>query len=309
MIEPFHLLERQTWIAPMGVKFWDTSTGGHVGSGLRVTAYPGAHRLQATQAFPNRSGAYVLHRAWGMRGFELGVRGEPFPETAPPKQRYTIVVNDEERRYLPVRFEADLPTVGLFSWPITGERTPLDPPDGSVPLYTSIVRTAPAGMAVIRAELHEALDEVVNGKRVIRPASWTVLEARFNGHLLGRGIADEQGRIAFIFAYPPPQDSLSSGASSSVGSNATRIPLLKQQWPIQLQAFYQPTVLLSPVDPSIPKLNDIFAQSPANLFLDEAETEPLTEVSLRYGPSVFIPPGSSDPNPIPLSILFVSPTG
>jgi len=318
MIEPFQLLERQSWIAPMGVKFWDVSTGGHVSSGLRVTAYPGAHRLQATQALPNRSGAYVLHRAWGMRQFELGVRSGPFPETVPPRQRFTIVVNDEERRFLPVRFEAELPTVGLFRWPITRERTPLDPPDGSVPLYASTLRTAPAGMAVLRAELHEAVNEIVNGKHVTRPASWTMLEARFNGHLLGRGIADEQGRIALIFAYPPPQDPLSSGGGSPLGSGTTRIPLLKQQWAIQLQAFYQPTVLLSPVeprrdDPSIPKLDDIFAQSPANLFLDEAETEPLTEVSLRYGPTVFVPPGSgtaSSPlDPTPLSILFVSPTG
>jgi hypothetical protein len=314
MIEPFQLLERQSWIAPMGVKFWDVSTGGHVGSGLRVTAYPGAHRLQATQAFPNRSGAYVLHRAWGMRQFELGVGGGPFPETVPPRQLYTIVVNDDERRFLPVRFEADLPTVGLFKWTITGERTPLDPPDGSVPLYPSTLRTAPAGMAVLRAELHEALDEVINGQRVTKPAGWTMLEARFNGRLLGRGIADEQGRIALFFTYPPPQDPLSSGSGSPLGSSATRIPLLNQQWTLQLQAFYQP----APVEPrrdelSIPKLNDIFAQSPANLFLDEAETQPLTEVILRYGPAVFVPPASTSPNsplnPTPLSILFVSPTG
>lgn len=320
MIEPFQLLERQVWIAPMGVKFWDVSTGSHVTSGLRVTAYPGTHHLQATHAFPNRSGAYVLHRAWGMREFELGVRGGPFPETAPPTQRFTIVVNDEERRFLPVRFEADLPTVGLFRWTMSGERTPLDPPDGSVPLYTSIPRTAPAGMAVLRAELHETLDEVVNGVRVVRPARWAMLEARFDGRLLGRGIADERGRIVLIFAYPRPQNPISGSSGSPLTPGATRTPFLDQEWTIQLQAFYQPTVLLSPLSPieprsdlNIPKLNDIFAQSSANLFLDKEESEPLTEVSLSYGPKVFVPPGSataSSPlNPTPLSILFVSPTG
>ena len=104
-------------------------------------------------------------------------------------------------------------------------------------------------------------------------------------------------------------------------SGAAHTPLLKEQWTIQLQAFYQPTVLLSPLSPveprsddlSIPELNDIFAQSPANLFLDKEATEPLTEVSLKYGPKVFVPPGGATPgsplNPTPLSILFVSPTG
>ena len=36
---------------------------------------------------------------------------------------------------------------------------PLDPPYGSVPLYISTLRTDPAGMAVLRAELHEAPEE------------------------------------------------------------------------------------------------------------------------------------------------------
>jgi hypothetical protein len=174
-------------------------------------------------------------------------------------------------------------------------------------------------MAVIQAELYEGPDEIVNGVRIRRPASWAMLEARFNGRLLGRGIADEQGRIALVFAYPPPQDSISGSGGSPLSSGTARIPFLKQEWTIQLQAFYQPAVLLSPLSPleprsnelSIPELNDIFAQSPANLFLDKEETEPLTEVSLRYGPKVFVPPGAtaSPLNPTPLSILFVSPTG
>lgn len=316
MIEPFRLLERQTLIAPFGVKFWDVASGVHVSNGLQVLAYPGTHRLHSTPAFSNRSGsAYVLHHAWGMRKFELGLSNAPFPESPPASQRYTIVVNDENRRFLPVRFSADLPSAGIFRWPMGVQRTPLDPMDGSIPLYPSTLRAAPAGLAVLRAELHQSL----NGAR----ASWAMMEARFNGRLIGRGIADEQGRITLIFAYPPPQDPISSSVSSPPGNVTARLPFRKQEWTIQLSAFYEPTVLSLPLSPpsdsprrddlSVPELSDIFKQSPANLFLDEAKTVPLTEVQLRYGPKVFVSPGSaivsSPPNPIPLSILFVSPAG
>jgi hypothetical protein len=318
MIEPFRLLERQTLIAPLGVRFWDVATGVHVRNGLQVIAYPGTHYLHSTTASSNRSGsAYVFHRAWGLRKFELGISDAPFPESPPTSQRYKIGGHDENRRFLPVSFSADLPTAGVFQWPLAGPRTQLDPPDGSVPLYPSTLRSAPPGLAVLRAELYQSL----NGAR----ASWAMMEARFNGRLIGRGIADEQGRIALIFAYPPPQDSVGSSAISPPGSVRARLPFRNQEWTIQLQAFYEPAVLSLPLSPpgpsgsprrddlSVPELSDILKQSPANLFLDEAKTRPLTEVHLRYGPKVFVTPGSatvsSPPNPLPLSILFVSPAG
>ena len=322
MSEPFRLLERQTLVAPLGVKFWDVSTGAHVSNGLRVITYPEGHQLQYTQASPNRSGAYVLHHAWGLREFELGLRKAPFLESPPASQRYTIVVNDEKRRFLPVRFAANLPTAGFFKWSLTRPPTPFDPLDGSVPLYPSTLRTAPAGIAVLRAELYESRPEVKNGVRILRPARWAMMETRFNGRLLGRGIADEQGRIAVIFGYPPPPDSISFPGSPPVSGDTARVPFLKQEWTIQLQAYYKPNVLSSPPGPldsprrselNIPELSQIFAQSPASLFLADAETGPLTEVNLRYGPSVLVPPGSttvgSPLNPTPLSILFVSPAG
>jgi len=317
MIEPFRLLERQTSIAPLGVKFWDVSTGAHVSEGLQVIAYPDGHHLHFTKALPNRSGAYVLHHAWGLRPFELGLGNAPFPESPPATRRYTIVVNDENRRLLPVRFAADLPTVGFFRWSLTRPGTPFEPLDGSVPLYPSAARMFAAGTAVLRAELYESRPEIINGVRVLRPAAWAMMEARFNGRLLGRGIADEQGRIAVVFAYPPPRDSIRSSGSPPVNAVTARVPFLKQEWTIQLQAFYEPTVLspspgplVSPGREDLPELSRIFEQSPANLFLDDAETQPITDVNLRYGPDVLVPPAVGSPlDPTPLSILFVSPAG
>ena len=330
MIGPFQLLERQTLIAPLGVRFWDVATGAYVGDGLRVAAYAGDDRLHSTQASPNRSGTYVLHHASGLREFEMGVGNPPFTELLPARRRFTVEVSDEQRRFLPLKFEADLPYKGLFRWQTTPERAPLDPPPNSptVPLYSSILRAVPAGMAVLRAELYEAPSQEINDVRITKPAAWAMLEARSGGRLLSRGIADEQGRVALIFAYPAPHDSISSLSSSPPGAFIAGLPFLQQEWTIQLQAYYEPTALSSPPAPfsplqpsgfsskaetSVPNLSNILEQSPVNLFLDEAQTEPLTEVTLMYGPKVFVSPSisplSSPLNPVPLSILFISPAG
>ena len=328
MIGPFQLLERQMLIAPLGVRFWDVATGAYVGDGLRVVAYAGDDRLHSTQASPNRSGTYVLHHASGLCEFEMGVGNPPFTELLPARRRFTVEVSDAQRRFLPLKFEADLPYKGLFRWQTSSERTPLDPPPNSptVPLYSSTLRAAPAGMAVLRAELYEAPTQEINDVRITKPAAWAMLEVRSGGRLLSRGIADERGRLALIFAYPAPHDSISSFGSSPAGPFTAGLPFLKQEWTIQLQAYYEPTTLSSPPapfsppqplgslskgEPSIPNLRDILGQSPVSLFLDEAQTEPLMEVTLMYGPKVFVPqsiaPLSSPLNPMPLSILFVSP--
>ncbi len=38
------------------------------------------------------------------------------------------------------------------------------------------------------------------------PAAWALVEASYEGQVLGRGIADERGCVNLIFAYPPPVD-------------------------------------------------------------------------------------------------------
>jgi hypothetical protein len=329
MIEPFQLLERQMLIAPLGVKFWDVATGVYVSNGLNVRVYRDDDRLHSVQASPNGSGTYVLHHAPGLREFEMGVGNPQFTDTLPARQPFTIEVTDSERRFIPFKFEAGLPCKGLFDWQKTiTESLPLDPPPNnpSVPLYSATLRSAPPGMAVLRAELYESPAEEINDVRITRPAAWAMLEARSGGQLLARGIADEKGRIVLIFAYPAPHDSSSSFSTSPAGAFTAGLPFRQQEWTIQLEAFYEPSTLSSPPaslsplepsgssrqdEPSIPILSDILKQSPVNLFLDEAETEPLTEVMLSYGPKVFVPslgsPVGSPPNPRTLSVLFVSP--
>lgn len=325
MTEPFQSIERHTLNAPLGIKFWDVVTGAYVSNGLRVTAYPGDDQVHSTYASANRSGTYVLHSASGLREFELGVGNVPFTDVSPARRRFTITVKDEERRFLPMKLDADLPFKGLFKWENTMPGgVPLDlAVSPNVPLFSSILRTDPAGMAVLRIELYESPSPEINGVRIKKPAAWAMVEARYNGRLTGRGVADDKGRVAIIFAYPPPHDSISPFGSSPAGTFTAGVPFLQEEWTIELQAYYEPNVVSSPLSPParsaissdviIPNLRNILDQSSASLFLDDERTRPLTEVTLMYGPKVLVPPFSSPlsspVNPVPLSTLSVSPAG
>lgn len=313
MNESYQLLERQTLIAPLGVKFWDVATGAYICDGLKVTAYPDDDRLHSTPASPNRSGTYVLHHASGLRDFEMGVGNFPFTDLLPARRSFTVEVRDEQRRFLPLKFGADLPFKGLFKLP-AGLPSDLSVAPG-VPLFSSTLRTAPAGMALLRAELYETPSLQTNGVRTSKPAAWAMLEARTEGKFLGRGIADEHGRIVLVFAYPKPHDAISSTGGSPARPFTAGLPFLKQEWAIQLDAFYEPLPVPSSPNSaiSIPSLSDLVGQSSADLFLDEALTAPLTEVTLMYGPKVFVFPSDSQLGSplarVPLSTLFVRPAG
>ena len=327
---PFERLERLTLNAPLGVRFWDTALGTYVRGRLRVSVYPEGDPLRATEAVANRSGTYVLHHAAGLGDFEMGLLGTEFTETIPARSPFIVEVRDFEGRFLPVAFEAELPFKGLFRRSFAASASPLEPPDDfSIPLYSSISRSAPSGLAFLRAELYETAAAESDEGALMKPAAWAVLEAYATGAgagLLGRGIADEEGRVMLVFAYPPPRSSGSSSAGSAPGPFTAGLPFLDQQWPIELRAYYDGQGdVLSPPSPAsplastgargrgLPYLSRLLDQSPAALFLDQAQTEPLTQVTLMYGPRVYAPPAGSAAdsplNEIPLSILFITPAG
>ena len=112
----FRLMERQTILAPLGLRFRDAITGADVSEGLAVTVYPTANPSARTRAFPNRSGAYVLHRAPGLLDATHGAGDDAFWDNLTAKKTFTVEVFDQTRRYLPCTFQADLPARGLLAW-------------------------------------------------------------------------------------------------------------------------------------------------------------------------------------------------
>lgn len=317
MSNSFQLLERVVHVAPFGVRFRDAVTGLQVSEGLSVEAYPLEAALGRTRpedevfgrrrAFANRSGTQVLMGVPGLRSFELSDPGEDDWDASPPgASRFVFEVEDKMGRYLPFSFEARLPYRGLFVWdenPLPLE-SPLAPrPVDGVPLFSAPARVPPAGMAAVRAELW---DEAAKS-----PAAHALLEASFKGLLLGRGVADDEGRVALIFPYPPPARLPQTSPPNSPPSGSIP-PLTQQEWAIDLAARYGPVSSPPPYKPRFPDLLAILSQGPATLWRDAAKTEPLTAATLGYGRECFVRTEAASPVTSPLegaprAALFVTP--
>ncbi|HEV2801590.1 MAG TPA: hypothetical protein VGW12_13885 [Pyrinomonadaceae bacterium] len=303
---PVQVLEHFTLVAPLGLRFHDAATGELVGDGLNVTVYPIKNTLQRVEARANRSGTYVLHHAPGLREFERGAGDEEFWNNLPPTQTFVVEVIDQERRFQPFSFEAELPAPrGLFNWLSPVEPSP---PAGarSLPLYSAPARKVSSGMAVVRADLWDA--------QASAPAAWAVVEARLNNQLQARGMSDERGRLALIFPYPKPTDAPLSSPVASPPVNKN-VPLLEQTWELALTAGYAPedlaTAAKPPVIPDLRTTLDQLNAPPARLWADLAGQDELLSVTLKYGQELILKSQDSTnvSPPAPQSVLFITPAG
>lgn len=194
----FPVIEKLFLVAPLGLCFHDAATGERVSDGLKVAVYTASKTISRhrVNALLNRSGVYVLQKVYGLENFSHGAGDAEFWTNNPPNKLYVVVVYDVEKRFQPFQFTVKLPVKGIYQW----ESVPTASPNKnlpSIPLYSAPTRKVTGGMSVIRAELCQ-IDE--------SPASAAVLEARFNGTLAARGIADREGRVALIFPTLAPQN-------------------------------------------------------------------------------------------------------
>src|SRR5215471_15577417 len=203
------LLDRLTTVAPLGLRFQDASTGQVVGDGLTVSAYPLGHLNARRDLAPNRRGVFVLHDAPGLRQLMNGAGDDDYWNTLPPKKDFVIEVRDSQGRFLPFQFVAAIPNRGVYEWQDPLTASPLSTAR-SIPLYSAPTRTPPAGMAVIRADLWDP-----TGENTGSDAASAVLELYDNDRFVACGIADDKGRVAVMFPYPPPR---SFAPSSPPGS-------------------------------------------------------------------------------------------
>ena len=311
MATPFITLDRLTMVAPLGLRFHDATTGALVDDGLTIWAYPVGRPTAKQPAIVNRKGVYVLHHGYGLRERENGDGSRSYwDHPDPPNKDFVIEVTDLQRRFQPFQFTASLPFEGIFKWldsPLSTRTT--------VPLFPAPTQSVASGMAVIRADLWDA--------SIDAPAAWAVLEAFTAGKFLGRGVADESGRIAVIFSYPTPLSFAPvSPPGSPLGSPpvATSPPLTEQVWPLELRAFYTPDrPVVSPPDfieqvgPPLPDLRFTLTQPAATLWADAEQTEILSETNLRFGRELILksrPSPSSPPSPLSQtrdSVLFITP--
>jgi hypothetical protein len=321
MTTPVRVLERLTLTAPLGVIFHDAATGSRVGAGLDVSIYPRSNTSARAQMFPNPSGIYVLNRAPKLaRAFAFGAGDEAFWSSQPTPQTYVMEVVDLTRRFQPFSLEIDLPVRGIYNWVSPLEpSTPTSPPSASnapasIPLYSAPARTLPPGMAVVRADLRDASDEA---KRDV-PAAWAVVEARYEGHLIARGLADARGSLALIFPYPAPPTFTVASPVDSPPSSSHSLPLFEQKWDVTINAAYAGTASsassVATTPAAIPDLRSTLEQlnAPrARLWADAVGGAELSVVTLEYGRELVLKTQhavSSSP-PASQSALLITPAG
>jgi hypothetical protein len=305
-LAPLAVIERVTRVAPLGVRFWDAATRRYIVD-LTVAAVSLARPGRLLRLSVNPSGVYVLQGVPGLRDFEFGEGDEAFWSQMPPPVPYVLAVSDPQRRFLPFSVEVDVPTQGVFRWACGPQASPPEPGSSDIPLFSAMGRRAPEGLAAIYAELFDPLAD--------QPAAWAVLEIAYEGAVLGRGIADANGRVLVLVAYPPPVDFL---PLSPVSTGAAH---WQQEWTLGVRVGYAPDVfagvgsLGSPsVSPlpgrareGVPELCAALSQldlAPARVWRDAARTALLTEAALRFGHDLVL--RSSDAGKL-LPRLFVAP--
>lgn len=299
------VLDRLTSVAPLGLRFHDAATGGAVGDGLSVSAYPLGQPKAARVLSPNRSGVFILHHAPGLRTVENGTGDDDYWTNLPPKKDFVVEVRDDQNRFVSFQFVAALPNRGIYEWhePVAGSPPS---PAKSVPLYSSPARATSSGLAVVRADLWDP----TRGPRGSE-AAFAVLELYDNDRFVARGIADQKGHVALMFPYPAPIRFAPSSPISPLGSppRAAGPALTDQVWTFRVRALY---AIQSPPQPlsndALPDLRAVLLQPEAKLWANEAQTDQLLEVAVQFGQPLILRsrPLSTSP-PKGGSMLFITP--
>jgi hypothetical protein len=260
------VLETVTRTALLGVRFWDRITGHAVSDGLEVV-----ETTSGTRAVPNRSGVFVLHELPGLRASAFGAGDDAFWASPPAASKIKFTVVDRLGQFLPFALAADVPFRGLFAEDCGLIASPPDAVVG-VPLFAAPSRTAPAGIAAVRADLWDVVADA--------PAAWAVLEVSAGAGPVHRGVADALGRTVVLLPYPEPPW---HGSSPPPGSRS----LSDQTWPLTLAVRYGPAHGSPPLpDPSpgaIPDLCAVLTQPAGALLTVDSPSTPLGPQILTFG--------------------------
>jgi hypothetical protein len=282
----FHAAERHSIVTPLGVQFVDGFSGVPVGSGLDVWTWPESAPSLRVPLRPAGSAMYAAHGLPGFRDFERGDGDDRFwtGSLSEPKRRFVVEARDLDARFLPLQVRVDLPAFGAAR-PSCPQMLP-ENRRTAVPLFSASTRSVPATVAVVRAELYD--------KSRQGPAAWAVVDARFNGRTIARGMSDRAGRLVLLFAYPEPQASWASPPMAVTSpAAAPMVPLAEQQWSVDLAVRYDRSLLqpdarvggdATAAIREAPDLCDALGQAPAGFLADEASPSlDLTGITLRYG--------------------------
>jgi hypothetical protein len=264
-------VERLAHVTAVGLRLRDAATGHVVADDLSVDVVPPPPG-RATSAIRTPSGLFAAPRVRGLRAWELrdvGADGLPVDVAVDPVAA-RVAVRDRSGRFHDFGLEVQLPADGLLANPC-GSPPPSPPPPGErhLPLFSLPGRTAPAGLAAVRARLLREADRA--------PAAYAALEVVPRpGAAPVRGIADTRGEVVVLFPYPSPQ-----GLAGSPPAG-TKKPLAQASWTVSLQVFVPPDAP-PPAAGELPDLCTFLDQSPATLVTTASPPAEIGEATLMYG--------------------------
>jgi hypothetical protein len=266
-------LERIVSVTPYGFRFWDPVTGRGVVDGLDVAWRDDTGRRVPATHSP--SGVFALRGLPWSRPFESGRGDDAFWASPPSSQPHGVVeIRDRFGRFLPMGVRLQEPerlgalTREVCRVPVSeGGGSPPQPAMPIVPLFSAPARRAPAGMAMLSADLR-SVDGI--------PAAGAILRVTPTGMAPALGLADWRGIASVLFPYPKPVVPALSPPTPAPGR------LTDQRWDgVAIQAFWDPAVVSS--YPDLCDVLDQVATAPVTLLASRSPDVELTEVSLEYG--------------------------
>jgi hypothetical protein len=207
MSASFLTFERQTLVAPLGLRFRDAATGEFVRGGLSVAVYPADNPSRRASAFVNNSGVYVVRHADGLREVEFGAGDKAFWDAPPTKRSFTVEVADTEGRFLPYSFQTALPVEGIhtWAWPLAdaSAQTPTEPAAAFSDNFDDGVRDARWKLGTLTTPAsswdQQVKVEETGGRLEVTPRT-SVAGKNYNGYVsvAGWNLSDAGATVAVV---------------------------------------------------------------------------------------------------------------
>lgn len=267
------VLERQTTLTLLGIRFWDPATDRQVHDGLEVMARPQAAPHLTVTGRPTPSGIYAFQGLPGLETAEYPlIDPSPGAPASPPHiHPYWVDVVDRYGRFSPLRFDLTLPLPYRGVYRPAANGSPSENSPDRVYLFSSPARQVTPGLAVIRTCLQV--------RATGAPAAFALLEAEVAGHRW-YSIADRRGCTAVFLPYPT--------FITQLGTSPPGLPPADQQWPVTVRLRHDPALAATLDKATIPGLRQIRNQPQVDLW--PTASHPANEAgwTLSYGTELIL---------------------
>jgi hypothetical protein len=266
--------DRVQRVALLGMRFRDDAMARPVTDGLVVVVSDTRRPNVSVSTVRSPSGVEVLHAFPGLADLARGSGDDAYWQhvdalahrSPPGLPTLRVRVDDAQGRFLPTRFDVVVPHRGLSS---LGALLSSPDAESDVPLYSRPSRATGGSVAVIRAQLRDDTRA--------RFAAWALVTIAHGGVEIGRGIADEAGRVVVFCPYP----------QFPVAGMSPSMPPIPE-WTLEFGVAYA-----GHSEAEVPDLADLHRQPAVDVVGDVSPPAERIDVELGFGQEAIVrSPGS-----------------